>query len=54
MQITKDFLEQEVKELETELAKAQSFVTQSQAVIGAYKMLLRRLDTEESQDTTDV
>jgi len=55
MQITKEFLETEIRELETEAHKAQTFLTQAQATIQAYKMLINRLEAPEpeQQDETD-
>jgi hypothetical protein len=53
MQITKEFLETEIRDLETEAQKAQTFLTQAQATIQAYKMLINRLDAPEQQDGTD-
>ena len=53
MQITKEFLETEIRDLETEAHKAQTFLTQAQATIQAYKMLINRLDAPEQQDGTD-
>jgi len=49
MQITKEFLEIEIRELETEAHKAQTFLTQAQATIQAYKMLINRLETPEPE-----
>ena len=49
MQITKEFLETEIRELETEAHKAQTFLTQAQATIQAYKMLINRLDASEPE-----
>ena len=49
MQITKEFLETEIRDLETEANKAQTFVIQAQATIQAYKMLINRLDAPEQQ-----
>jgi hypothetical protein len=56
MQITKEFLEIEIRDLETEAQKAQTFLTQSQATVQAYKMLINRLDAPEleQQDGTDI
>jgi hypothetical protein len=56
MQITKEFLEIEIRDLETEAQKAQTFLIQSQATIQAYKMLINRLDAPEleQQDGTDI
>ena len=53
MQITKEFLESEIRDLETEAQKAQNFLVQAQGTIQAYKMLLNRLDAPEQQDVTD-
>ena len=47
MQITKEFLESEIRDLEFEAQKAQTFVLQAQATIQAYKMLVSRLDAPE-------
>jgi hypothetical protein len=47
MQITKEFLEAEVAELEREMQKAVTFQIQAQATIQAYRMLLDRLDAPE-------
>jgi hypothetical protein len=49
MQITKKFLETEIRDLETEAQKAQTFLIQSQATIQAYKMLINRLDVPEPE-----
>ena len=42
MQITKEFLESEIRDLETEAQKALTFLTHAQATIKAYKMLINR------------
>ena len=47
MQITKEFLESEIRDLETEATKANAFLIQAQATIQAYKMLINRLDAPE-------
>jgi hypothetical protein len=49
MQITKEFLESEIRDLETETQKAETFLTQAQATIQAYKMLINRLEAPEQQ-----
>jgi hypothetical protein len=49
MQITKEFLETEIRDLETEAHKAQTFLIQSQATIQAYKMLINRLEAPEPE-----
>jgi hypothetical protein len=48
MQITKEFLACEIKELENESQKAQTFLIQAQAAISAYKMLINKIDESES------
>jgi hypothetical protein len=53
MQITKEFLETEIRDLETEANKAQTFVIQAQATIQAYKMLINRLEAPELEQKND-
>ena len=50
MQITKEFLESEIRELEQEANKAQTFLIRAQATISAYQMLINRLDAPENQN----
>ena len=47
MQITKEFLLIEIDSLEQEIAKAQTYVAQCQAVVSAYKMLVTRIEAPE-------
>ena len=47
MQITKEFLLIEIDSLEQEIAKAQTYIAQCQAVISAYKMLVNRIEAPE-------
>ena len=49
MQITKEFLEAEIRELEAEAQKAHIFLMQAQATITAYKMLINRLEAPEPE-----
>ena len=49
MQISKEFLQVEISDLENESQKANTFVIQAQATIAAYKMLLNRLDQPEPE-----
>ena len=49
MQITKEFLESEIRDLETEANKANAFLIQAQGTIQAYKMLINRLDAPEPE-----
>jgi hypothetical protein len=53
MQITKEFLESEICDLETEAQKAQTFLTQAQATIQAYKMLINRIEAPEPDKETE-
>ena len=50
MQITREFLETEIAELETEIQKAVNFQIQAQATIAAYRMLINRLDAPEQSN----
>lgn len=47
MQITREFLESEIAELEREIQRATTFQIQAQATIKAYRMLVNRLDAPE-------
>ena len=49
MQITKEFLETEIRDLEAEANKANAFLIQAQATIQAYKMLINRLEAPEPE-----
>jgi hypothetical protein len=51
MQITKEFLQAEIDELERESQKAQTFLIQAQATVSAYRMLINRLDAPEQETT---
>lgn len=53
MQITKEFLEAEIAELERELQKAVTFQIQAQATVQAYKMLINRLEAPEPEQNND-
>ena len=53
MQITKEFLEAEIADLQKEAGKAETFLLQAQATISAYQMLIRRLDAPEVVETTE-
>lgn len=50
MQITKEFLEAEIRDLEQEVNKAQTFLIQAQATIVAYKMLINRIQAPETEN----
>jgi hypothetical protein len=53
MQITKEFLEAEISDLQNEVRKAETFLLQAQGTISAYQMLIRRLDAPEVVETTE-
>jgi hypothetical protein len=53
MQITKEFLESEIRDLEQEANKAQTFLIQAQATITAYQMLINRLDAPEETENVN-
>jgi hypothetical protein len=52
MQITKEFLQAEIRSLEQEMGKANTFLVQAQATIAAYSMLINRLDAPEEEVPT--
>ncbi len=54
MQITKEFLESEIRELEQEANKAQTFLIQAQATISAYQMLINRLEAPETEKPNEL
>ena len=49
MQITKEFLQAEIRSLEQEMGKANTFLVQAQATIAAYSMLINRLGAPEEE-----
>ena len=49
MQITKDFLESEIRDLEQEINKANAFILKAQGTIEAYRMLINRLEAPEPE-----
>jgi hypothetical protein len=51
MQISKEFLQSEISDLENESQKANTFLIQAQATISAYKMLIDRLDQPELESS---
>lgn len=54
MQITREFLTQEMIDIEHEMAKAKDFLTKSEAVLNVYRMLVMKLDApEETQGAQD-
>jgi hypothetical protein len=54
MQITKEFLLIEIDSLEQEIAKSQTYISQCQAVISAYKMLVNRIEAPEIGEALEV
>jgi hypothetical protein len=53
MQISKEFLEAEIVDLQTEMRKAETFLIQAQATVSAYQMLVRRLEVAEPVEAVD-
>jgi hypothetical protein len=53
MVITKEFLESEIRDLEHEIQKANAFVLKAQGTIGAYSMLINRLQLPEPETETE-
>lgn len=53
MNITKEFLEAEIRDLGQEIQRAQAFVIKAQGTIEAYQMLIRRLDAPEPEQEND-
>lgn len=53
MQITKEFLEAEIRELEAEINKANAFIIKAQGTIEAYRMLINRLEAPEPDHDAD-
>lgn len=49
MQITKEFLEAEIRDLVNEIDKANAFILKAQGTIEAYRMLINRLDAPEEE-----
>lgn len=49
MQITKEFLESEIGDLEQEIQKANAFILKAQGTIEAYKMLINRIEAPEPE-----
>ena len=49
MQVTKEFLVAEIKDLGLEIQKAQAFMLKAQGTIEAYQMLINRLETPEPE-----
>lgn len=50
MQITKEFLQAEIEELEREANRANTFLIQANATVSAYRMLINRLDAPDEQE----
>ena len=53
MQITKEFLVAEIADLQREAGKAEAFLLQAKATIGAYQMLINRLEAPEPEPQDD-
>jgi hypothetical protein len=50
MEITREFIQAEMDEVQRELQKAQTFVVQAETSLAIYRMLLARLDQEKLGD----
>lgn len=53
MQITKEFLQAEIRDLEVEIQKANTFMIKAQGTIEAFKMLINRLEAPEPDHDAD-
>jgi hypothetical protein len=47
MEISREFIEAEISEVQSELQKAKTFVIQAETSLAIYRMLLARLDTPD-------
>jgi len=47
MEISREFIEAEISEVQSELQKAQTFVIQAETSLAIYRMLLAKLDTPD-------
>lgn len=47
MIVDKEFLEAEIASFERNVEEARAFITQAQGAIGAYRMLIDRLETPD-------
>lgn len=52
MQITKEFLQSEIADLEQEALKANAFMLKAQGTIEAYRMLIQRLEAPDELNET--
>jgi hypothetical protein len=49
MQISREFIEAEISEVQRELTRAQTFIVQAETSLSIYRMLLDRLDQQEPE-----
>lgn len=54
MQITREFLEGEMREVRQELERARQFIVQAETSLALYDMLIKRLDQPEPTDGGDL
>ena len=47
MDVTREFLQEEIGSLESEIQKAQVFIIKAQGTVEAYQMLIRRIAAPE-------
>jgi len=50
MDITREFIAEEMRLVQIEMAKAQTFMIKAETSIAIYRMLLERLDRQEAID----
>ena len=54
MQISREFIEAEISEVQRELTKAQTFIVQAETSLAIYRMLLDRLDQPEPESGSNL
>jgi hypothetical protein len=54
MQISREFIEAEMSEVQRELMKAQTFIVQAETSLAIYGMLLDRLDQPEPESGSNL
>lgn len=54
MEISREFIQAEIDEVQRELQKAQIFIVQAETSLSIYKMLLARLDTSEPDNANNL
>lgn len=49
MQITQEFLQEEIRSLELEIEKASAFILKAQGALDAYKLLINRIQAPNQE-----